>query len=182
MNVATASPDKWAGQGISDMGHSKEYCYVGKNWHHIRQTVQLAKHALVHETLAGSQVAVVANVMCTIITIGLSGIAFRLQVVVVEGNGKRHWQIHQYQQPGKPHSSLVRIAHSPYLLFGVTGGGMTFQDSLELATCNKRKVSIVFRNCHHVPHEARAFLAIFHISHDTMVSSLAHGKTFLLKP
>lgn len=122
MNVATASPDEWAGQGISDMSHSKEYCYVGKNWHHIRQAVQLAKHTLVHEALACSQVAIVVDMMCTIVAIGLSGTAFRLRVVVVEGNGKRHWQIHQYQQPGKPHSSLVRIVHSPYLLFVVTEG------------------------------------------------------------
>lgn len=148
MNVATASPGKWARQGISDMSHSKEYCYASKNRHHIRQVVQLAKYTLVHETLAGSQVAVVADMMCAIVAIGLSGTTLPL-CVVVEGNGKRHWQIHQYQQPGKPHSSLVGIAHSHNLLLW----SQADYPGLWPWTVHLRqdKGSIVFWNRHHKP-------------------------------
>ena len=110
MNVALASLDKRTRHNESDVYHSNEYCYVDDGRHHVWQTMQMAEHALVYETLLGSEVTVVVNVMRTIVAIGRSGTALRLRVVV-EGNGKHHWQIHQHQQPRKSHSSIVKMTH-----------------------------------------------------------------------
>ena len=110
MNVALASLDKWTRHNESDVNHSNEYGYVNDGRHHVWQTMQMAEHALVHEILLGGKMPIVVDVMRTVVTIGRSGTALRLRVVV-EGNGEHHWQIHQHQQPRKPHSSIVKMTH-----------------------------------------------------------------------
>lgn len=89
MNVALARLDKWTRHGKSDVNHSNEYCYVYDSWYHVWQTVQLAEHAIVSETLAGSKVTTVVDMMLAIVTIGRNGNTLRLRVVV-EGNGYHH--------------------------------------------------------------------------------------------
>ncbi len=116
MNVALASLDKWAGHDKGDVNHSNKYCYANNGWHHIRQAVQLAEQAIVHETLVGTKMPIMADMMHTIVTIGRGGGSLRLRMVV-EGDGEHHWQIHQHQQPCKPLSSIVEIAHYPKTLF-----------------------------------------------------------------
>ena len=78
--------------------------------------MQLAEQAIVHETLVGTKMPIMADMMHTIVTIGCSGDSLRLRMVV-EGNGEHHWQIHQHQQPCRPLSSIVEIAHYPKTLF-----------------------------------------------------------------
>ena len=81
----------------------------------------MAEHALVYETLLGSEVTIVVDVMRTVVTIGHSDTALRLRVVV-EGNGEHHWQIHQHQQPRKPHSSIVKMTHTTFIIPIISSG------------------------------------------------------------
>ena len=137
MNVASASLDKRARHDKSDVCDSNEYCYVNNGWYHVWQAMQMAKHTLVHETLLGTQVTIVVDMVRTVVTIGCSGRAFRLRVVV-EGYGEHHWQIHQHQQPRKPHSSIVVITHYPKYCFNVAIKNKVCQnDSLVLKTASK---------------------------------------------
>lgn len=112
MNVAFTCLDKWARHGKSDVCNSNKYCYMNNCWYHIWQAMQMTKHTLMHEILLGCEVATVVDMMRTVITIGSSGSAFRLRVVV-EGYGEHHWHVHQHQQPRKPHSSFVVLTHYP---------------------------------------------------------------------
>ena len=81
-------------------------------WHHVWQTVQLAKQTFMHTGLLRRKVTIMVDMMRTIVTIRRCGTAFRLRVVV-ESYGEHHWQIHQHQQPCKPHSSVVNMTHYP---------------------------------------------------------------------
>lgn len=49
VDVALASLDKRTGHGESNVSHSNEYGYVQDSWHHVRQTAQLAEHAIVRD-------------------------------------------------------------------------------------------------------------------------------------
>ena len=118
MYIALAGLDKWARNDNGDMSHSNKHCYVNDVWYHIWQTVQLAEYALVHEVLLGCEMSIVVDVMRTFITIRCNGTTLRLRVVV-EGEGEHHWQIHQHQQPGKPHSSIVNNTHCPKLFISL---------------------------------------------------------------
>ncbi|WP_302824670.1 hypothetical protein [Leyella stercorea] len=80
--------------------------------------MKLAEYALVHEVLLGCEMSIVVDVMRTFITIRFNGTTLRLRVVV-EGEGEHHWQIHQHQQPGKPHSSIVNNTHCPKLFISL---------------------------------------------------------------
>ena len=64
------------------------------------------------KTLISCQVTIVVDMMLTLVTIRRTNSFFRLRVVV-EGNGNRHWQIHQHQKPRKPFTSIVEIMHYP---------------------------------------------------------------------
>ena len=88
---------------------------MNNGWNHVWQAMQMAKHTLMHEILLGCEVTIVVDMMRTVVTIGSSGRACRLRVVV-EGYGEHHWHVHQHQQPRKPHSSIVVIAHYPKFL------------------------------------------------------------------
>ena len=72
MDVALASLDKRTGHGESNVSHSNEYGYVQDSWHHVRQTAQLAEHAIVGDWRLGYEVAVVMDMMLAIVTIGRS--------------------------------------------------------------------------------------------------------------
>lgn len=74
------------------------------------EAVQLAEHAIVSEILTGCKMSVVVDMMLTLVTMRHSDNSLRLRVVV-EGNGYHHWQIHQHQQPCKPHTSIVEFGH-----------------------------------------------------------------------
>lgn len=78
--------------------------------HHVGQTLQMADRALLGEALAGSKVAVVVDMVVAIGTIDSGRIPLRRRVVV-EGDGQQHGQIDHHEQPGKPRSSIVVIAH-----------------------------------------------------------------------
>ena len=60
--------------------------------------------------------SIMVNVMRTFIAKGDMRTFFRLRMVV-ESNGKQHWQIHQHQQPCKPCSPVDSITHYPKMLF-----------------------------------------------------------------
>ena len=101
---------------------------MNNGWNHVWQAMQMAKHTLMHEILLGCEVTIVVDMMRTVITIGSSGRAFRLRVVV-EGYGEHHWHVHQHQQPRKPHSSIVVIAHHyPEYCFNITLRTIFFQN------------------------------------------------------
>lgn len=72
VDVALASLDKRTGHGESNVSHSNEYGYVQDSWHHVRQTAQLAEHAIVGDWRLGYEVAVVMDMMLAIVTIGRS--------------------------------------------------------------------------------------------------------------
>lgn len=80
--------------------------------HHVGQALQMADRALLGEALTGSEVAVVVDMVVAIGTIGSSRIPFHRRVVV-EGDGQQHGQIDHHEQPRKPRSSIVVIAHFP---------------------------------------------------------------------
>ena len=92
------------------MNHSYEYSYAYGSRYHVWQAVQLAEHAIVSEILTGCKMSVVVDMMLTLVTMRHSDSSLRLRVVV-EGNGCHHWQIHQHQQPCKPHTSIVEFGH-----------------------------------------------------------------------
>ena len=83
------------------MSDSYECSYPYDGRHYLGHVVQLAERAIVIENACRSEMSIVMDVMCTIVAIGGCSNAFRLRVVV-EGYGKHHWQINQYQQPCKP--------------------------------------------------------------------------------
>ena len=92
------------------MNHSYEYSYAYDSRYHVWQAVQLAEHAIVSEILTGCKMSVVVDMMYAVITIRHGGSPLRRRVVV-EGDGYHHWQIHQHQQPCKPHTSIVEFGH-----------------------------------------------------------------------
>ena len=78
---------------------------------HIRQSLQVAEHAVVGEGMERSEVAVVVDVVRALVAIGCRRAALRLRMVV-KGDGQQHGNEHPHQQPCCPLSSLVYLAHS----------------------------------------------------------------------
>ena len=141
MNVALAGPDKWARYGESDVGNGNEYGHADNDRHHVRQTVQVAEHARVHKTRPGGKMAIVVDMMCAVVTRGHGSTALGLRVVV-EGGGEHHRQIHQYEQPRKPYSSIVMMAHYPNAVLVGTKVALFF-----VTVVRTPEISSFFSNC-----------------------------------
>lgn len=126
MDATLTRLDNWTRQYQGRMDDCGKHRNLNDNRHHVRQAVQMAEHTVIGKSMTGGEVPVVVNVVRTVVTIvGCVG-TFRLRVVV-ESRGKHHWHIHQYQQPRKPHSSIVVMMHKtmpyPYCMaMGTTPG------------------------------------------------------------
>ncbi len=73
MNSAFTLLDKRTSHAEGNIGDSDKYRYPDDGRHHVRQAVQLAKHAFMSKGVLGGEMPIVVDVMRTVVTIGHSG-------------------------------------------------------------------------------------------------------------
>ena len=88
--------DKGTWHDKSHVGDSDKCRYPNDDRHHVWHAVHMANHTSICENMAGGEMAIMVDVVCAFIAIGRGRSTLRFHVVV-EGNGKQHWHIDQYQ-------------------------------------------------------------------------------------